>query len=168
MSPTAAAPAKSFAGNRSELVKQRPDGAIRLTAAAASIHGPTLVFEPEFGNLGYWHSAGDRASWTFEVDRPTDFSLSIEWACADESAGNPFLIRCGDKTVKSVVGGTGAGSWGNYRSLFLAEIKLPAGRHRLEFRPAGPIRGALLDLRAVVLTPRESGEQEKPTATPKP
>ena len=52
------------------------------------------------------------------------------------------------------VGGTGAGTWSHYRSLFVGEATLPAGTHRLEFRPDGPIRDALLDLRAVVLSPR--------------
>jgi hypothetical protein len=78
----------------------------------------------------------------------------MEWACADESAGNAFFVRIGQSIIRSVVGGTGPGTWANYQSIFLGEVTLPAGVHRLDFRPEGPIQGALLDLRAVVLTPR--------------
>ena len=167
MSPTAA-PAKSFAGNRPELVKQRPDGAIRLTAAAASIHGPTLVFEPEFGNLGYWHSAGDRASWTFEVDRRTDFSLSIEWACADESAGNPFLIRCGDEHRQKRCRRRRHGELGKLSLALSRRDQTPRRPTPTRISRGGTDSRRADRSRAVVLTPREADEQKKPTATPKP
>jgi hypothetical protein len=52
------------------------------------------------------------------------------------------------------VGGTGAGTWSHYHSIFVNELVLPAGTHKLEFRPSRPPQGALLDLRAVVLSPR--------------
>ena len=141
------------AGNHPETVAQAPDGSIRLKAEAASIYGDTLTYESEFGNLGYWQSTTDRAQWAFRVDRPSTFTLAIDYACADGSAGNAFLVRVGGRLRdRGVVGGTG--SWSNYRSLFVGEVILPAGTHRLEVRPAGPIRDALMDLRAVTLTPR--------------
>jgi hypothetical protein len=143
---------KLVAGNHPETVAQAPDGSIRLKAEAASIFGDTLTYESEFGNLGYWQSPSDRAQWTFRVDRRSTFTLAMDYACADGSAGNAFLIRVGGTTSRGVVGGTG--SWSNYRSLFVREVTLPIGTHRLEVRPAGPIRDALIDLRAVTLTPR--------------
>ena len=145
---------KVLAGNHPELVTQGADGSVRLSAAAAEIRADTLTFETEYGNLGLWRSENDRAAWTVKVDRPTLFTVSMEWACADESAGNSFRIRVGEKTIRGRVGGTGAGTWANYRSLFVGEATLPAGTHRLEFQADGPIREALLDLRAVVLSPR--------------
>jgi putative heme-binding domain-containing protein len=149
---------KVLAGNRPALVAQAADGSVRLAASSAEVYGPTLTFEPEFGNLGYWHSAQDRAAWTLKVVRPATFTVSMEWACADDSAGNAYLVRVAGTILRGGVGSTGAGTWSNYRSLFLGEVTLPAGTHRLEFRPGGPITGALLDLRAVVLTPRADGE----------
>jgi hypothetical protein len=88
----------------------------------------------------------------------------MEWACADESAGNGFEVRVGGRATEATVGGTGAGTWARYRSIFLCEATLSAGAHRLEIRPAGPIRGALMDLRAVVLTPRSDGVAGRRTA----
>jgi putative membrane-bound dehydrogenase-like protein len=143
---------RAVPGNRPEVIAPALDGSIRLEARAASIFGPTLTFEAPFGNLGDWRSPTDRASWTFRVDRPSTFTMAMDYACDDGSAGNTFLARVNSSESRGVVGGTG--SWSSYRSLFVREIALPAGTHRLEVRPAGPIRNALIDLRAVTLTPR--------------
>ena len=143
---------KGVAGNRPETVSPGPDGSIHLAARTASIHGESLLFEAPFGNLGEWRSPGDHASWTFRVDRPSKFTVSFDYACADDSSGNAYRLRVGDQASRGVVGGTG--SWSNYRSMFVRELTLPPGTHRLEIRPDGPVRGALLDLRAITLTPR--------------
>ena len=145
---------KTLEGNHPETVVQAADGSLRLTAATAQVFGSTLTFETEFGNLGLWQSADDQAAWTLRIERPGTFTVSMEWACANESAGNHFQVRANDKVLPGTVDGTGAGTWSRYRSIFVGELTLPAGTHRLEFRPVGPIRNALLDLRAVTLTPR--------------
>ena len=49
---------------------QSPTGRSSCRAADAEIYGETLVFEPHYGNLGYWTSADDRAAWSFEVAQP--------------------------------------------------------------------------------------------------
>jgi putative membrane-bound dehydrogenase-like protein len=145
---------KAVPGNHPETVHQRETGAIRLAAAQAEIIGPTLTFEPAEKNLGLWHSPDDWAAWTFEVSQPGAYTVSMEWACADESAGNLFVFRVGNQSKVCDVGGTGANTWANYRTIFLDEIALEAGIHRLEIRPVGEVHNALMDLRAVFLTPR--------------
>jgi putative membrane-bound dehydrogenase-like protein len=150
----AAEPPKVVAGNHPETVRQTGATAIRLDAATAAIFGPTLTYEKSPGNLGYWQSANDRAAWSFRVETPGVYTITLEWACADESAGNGYELRVGTRTIKNTVGGTGAGTWSRYQSLFAGEADLKAGPERLELRPSGPPRGALLDLRAIVLTPR--------------
>jgi hypothetical protein len=57
--------------------------------------------------------------------------------------------------VKWKVPSTGA--WSNYQTVRVAIVNLPAGSGRLVIRPAGPLRGALIDLRTVYLLP--PGEQ---------
>jgi putative membrane-bound dehydrogenase-like protein len=148
---------KSFDGNHPEPVVAEADGTVRLAASTAEIHGSTLVFEKSYGNLGNWQSADDRATWTFRTTRPATYTLTMEWACADESAGNEIAVKVGAAAIRSEVGGTGAGTWSNYRSIFLGEVTLPAGSHRLEIRSAGAVRQALLDLKSVTLTPRSAG-----------
>ena len=135
---------KALAGNQPRTVTQTAEGPIRLTASSAFVYGPSLTFEPEFGNLGYWHSPNDHAAWTFRVDRPARFTISMDWACADDSAGNAYEVRVDKTTIRRVIGSTG--SWANYRSLFVGEATLGVGEHRLEMRPAGPIRSALADV----------------------
>jgi putative membrane-bound dehydrogenase-like protein len=143
---------KFVAGNHPETVQQTGAGAIRLGAASAAIFGPTLTYEPVPGYLGFWQSADDRAQWSFQVETPGTYTIALEWACADQSAGNGYELRAGTRTIKGTVGGTG--TWARYQSLFAGEADLKAGPQRLELRPSGPPRGALLDLRAIVLTPR--------------
>ena len=74
---------KELPGNRPQTVAQAPDGSINLAASTAAIYGPSLTFEQEFGNLGNWNDATDHATWTFHVDRPATFTVSINWACAE-------------------------------------------------------------------------------------
>jgi putative membrane-bound dehydrogenase-like protein len=143
---------KVIPGNHPETVRQAGDGAIRLDAATAALFGPTLTYEAARGNLGSWHSGDDRALWSFQVATPATFTITLEWACADEAAGNSFELQVGSRTHRSTVGATG--SWSRYQSIFVGEATLQAGTHRLEIRPGGVTRGALCDLRAVVLTPR--------------
>src|SRR5262249_13536555 len=99
-----------------------------------------------------WLSGDDRAVWSFQVTTPATFTITIEWACADESAGNGYELRVGSRTHRTTAGGTG--TWSRYRSIFVGEATLAAGTERLEIRPTSVPHGALFDLRAVVLTPR--------------
>src|SRR5262249_35066555 len=103
---------KELNGNRPRTVVPDAGGAIHLTAATAEVYGPSLIYESEFGNLGYWHQARDRAAWSFRVDRPGTFTMSMEWACEDGSAGNRYAIHVDDAITRGVIVGTG--SWASY------------------------------------------------------
>ncbi len=146
---------KTLDGNQPHTVVQAPDGSIQLTASAASVFGPTLIYELDPGNLGYWHSDRDRAVWTFHLDKSVKFTVSLHWACSDESAGSSYEIRVGRTTFRGVIAATG--SWARYQSMFVGELTLAPGDHRLEMRSAGPIRIALADVRAITLVPATEG-----------
>jgi hypothetical protein len=158
-----AQPPKSIPGNRPRALAPRPDGSIRLEASAAEIYGPSLTYEAEFGNLGDWHDQADRAAWSFRVDRPTAFTVSMEWACDDSVAGNDYLLWIDDQATRGTMAGTGG--WPNYRTLFLREVRLDTGGHRLELKPAGQVRGALADVRAILLSPRGTAGPRPPRRT---
>ena len=128
------------------------DGSIRLGAAAAVVSGNSLVFEAPFGNLGYWHGPEDRATWTFRVDHGGTFVLALDYSNFSSATGNEFQVQVGDTILSGKTVGTG--SWTSYRALPVGTLSLPAGIHRLEVRPSGTLKGALFDLRAVILTPR--------------
>ncbi len=144
-------PPKQVAGNHPERIKPTAEGTLVLRAANAEIRGDTLTFEPKYGNLGYWATLNDQAAWTFEVDRPGNYTVTIEWACDDGTAGNRLALRVGSSRIEHQVAGTG--SWDTYRSATLGEVTLTPGLNRLEIQSIGRIRGALLDLRTVELRP---------------
>jgi serine/threonine protein kinase len=140
------------AGNHPETVRQSIDGTIRLTPATAAIFGATLAYESQFGNLGLWRSNNDRAIWTFQIDRPRTFTLSLVYSCNSDCIGNQYEVRVGDTIYHGTTGSTG--HWSNFQSFSIGEVKLPAGVHRLVVRPESPIRGALFDLREITVGPR--------------
>ena len=66
--------------------------------------------------------------------------------------GNHFQVVLDDKIVlEGEVLGTG--TWDEYRQQKFGQIHLDPGAHRLEFRSAGAIKNALIDLRTVILVP---------------
>ena len=144
-------PPKVVAGNTPKLVTASADGVLHLRAAEAEIHGGALTFEPEFGNLGMWHGEGDHAIWSLDVPQPGKYRIEMNYACDAGSAGNSFVLTIGEAKLTHKVAGTG--QWSNYGDVRLGVVELAAGRQRLAIRPAGPVRGALLDLRELRLVP---------------
>jgi putative membrane-bound dehydrogenase-like protein len=146
-------PPKAFDGNRPSVMLAGDDGTIRLPATAAEIYGSSLVFEPQYENLGYWSSPDDRAAWSFEAPEAGVYDIFTDYAAASDVSGNHFDVRVGMQSVEGVA--TSTGTWDHYRrKQRVGELKLQKGRNRLEVVPHGEIRGALMDLRAVILSPR--------------
>jgi hypothetical protein len=101
--------------------------------------------------LGYWQSENDRAIWNFAVTEPGQYDLSYEYACADASAGNSFVLAIEQIRLNGKV--TGTGNWETFRSERLGPVTLAAGRHELVIRSDGKPNGALMDLRSIRLRP---------------
>jgi len=142
---------KSFPGNQPELVLPGADGSLRLSASQAAISGDSLVFEAPFQNLGYWSSANDRAAWDVSVETAGEWEVVLDYACAEDAAGNRLLLQSQVGSLTRPIAGTGG--WSHYRTVGLGRLALPAGRSRITASAAGEIRGALLDLRALRLLP---------------
>src|SRR5262249_14073705 len=142
---------KAFEGNHPELVRPAADGALHLLSANCEVYGTTLILEKQYGNLGYWSSADDHAIWSVEVGRAGKYAGWLDWACADDSAGNAYVLQAGGQRLTGTVRGTG--DWDTYRQARVGAITLAAGRQRLVFRSAGKIKGALIDLKAIKLVP---------------
>jgi putative membrane-bound dehydrogenase-like protein len=147
---------KTFEGNKPELVTPLGDGTIRLYPTNCEIYGVNIVMEKQYGNLGYWTSEEDHAVWTVELPKAGSYTVRLTWACADDSAGNNYIVQVG------VAGGTnppkfltgtvqGTGTWDNYKTASLGQLNLPAGKQTVTFRSAGKIKGALLDLKELRL-----------------
>jgi putative membrane-bound dehydrogenase-like protein len=147
---TSSAKRKSFAGNTPEVVRPAADGSLLLTAKTCEIYGTTLVFEDKYANLGFWANEDDHAVWTVELRQRGRYTVWLDYACTDGSAGDTFQLHAGDERLTGKVAGTG--SWDDYRQTKVGEIALAAGRQRLVFRSLGKIEhGALIDLKSVKL-----------------
>lgn len=142
---------KTFPGNTPEVVKAATEGALLLRSSNAEIYGPSLILEKQYGNLGWWSNADDQAAWTVEVPRAGKYAVWFDWACQNSNAGNSFVLQAGEQRLTGKVQGTG--TWDNYRQAQVGELQLAAGRQRVLLRSAGPIRGAMIDLRSIKLVP---------------
>ena len=147
-------PPKQVPGNQPEVVRQYVlDNSLRLPATAARIYGPTLTLEEKYRNLGWWSSQEDHAAWTIEIPAGADgdYRVTLDYSCADNSAGNTAVVEVAGQTLSINVAGTG--SWDDFRGVAVGTVKLPAGQSELVVRSSGPIKNALFDLRGVRLVP---------------
>ncbi len=142
---------KQFAGNQPAVIQPDADGIIVLPASAAEIHGPTLVFEEKYGNLGYWSSTADHARWTLEVPRGGDWIVELDFACDNSTAGGLIRFSTGTRLLTARVPGTG--TWDEYQTYRAGTIDLHRGRVQLTVTSPDQPQTALLDLRAIRLIP---------------
>jgi hypothetical protein len=74
----------------------------------------------------------------------------LDWACDQGVAGNVLILETNGKRLRHTVAGTGSG-WSNYKVVKIGTLAIPAGRHKLVAQPEGQPRGALCDLRRIIL-----------------
>ncbi|MEO6437523.1 MAG: PVC-type heme-binding CxxCH protein, partial [Tepidisphaeraceae bacterium] len=143
---------KKLSGNEPALITQGGDGTLILPAAKAEIFGGPITLESEFGNIGWWNDQNDHVAWAVQVNKPGEFDVHLDYACADDSAGNAYTIGFGTNAIAGSVKGTG-GDWSGYRQTKAGQVRLAAGPQHITVRPVGPVRNALMDLRTIALTP---------------
>jgi putative membrane-bound dehydrogenase-like protein len=144
-------PRKEIQGNRPGLIEPKPDGSLLLLATEAEIHGGSITLEPQFQNIGLWHGDLDHVVWSVQIAKTGRYDVSFDYACADEAAGNTFILECGQAEMRGRVKGTGG--WDKYRLAKVGTVALEAGPRRITLRPEGKITGALLDLKGIRLNP---------------
>ena len=141
------------------------DNALTLPATRCFVYGELITFEIEFWNIGYWHDEKDHVVWKVKLDKPAEFDVYLDYACANDSAGNRFAIDGVEPALRGKIAGTGG--WDRYVLVKLGTVKLPTGAGRITFRPDGPVKGALLDLRTLYRVPlggkpKVAGQGDKP------
>ena len=155
-------PPKQFAGNEPRVVRPGDEGSLVLPATAAAIYGGDIAFEPVFQNIGMWHGEADVVAWSFELDDDRQFDVLLEYACHDGAAGNRFQLEAQDAKLEGTIAGTGG--WDRYVKFRAGSIDLRKGSGRLILRSAGPIQGALVDLKQLTLVPAgQADSQATPT-----
>ena len=136
-------------------IRQRPDGVIHLHARQATTHGEKLQYEPQDtkNTLGYWVNAADFATWDFAVVEPGRFDVEILYGCGANSGGAEVEFQFGGRTLPFRVEETG--HFQNFKSERLGELELGPGPQTLAVRARTKPGVAVMDLRQVLLLPRE-------------
>jgi thiamine biosynthesis lipoprotein len=133
-------------------------GTVTLAAGDATIHGHTARYESGGGkdNIGSWTDPRDRVSWTFELERPGQFLVSIDYACAPGSGGGIFRLVSGPFELRGRVDETG--SWTDFGTLELGLLHFEAaGPHEVTIEPVRLDGAALMNLAQVNLHPVDAG-----------
>ena len=144
---------KAFDGNSPRLITVNADGTLILPAAAAQIYGPTMVFENKYGNLGWWSSIDDYAVWTIDVPTSGQWTVEIDYACENRTAGNALKLSTGTRLLTARVPGTG--TWDDYKTWTAGRIDLGRGQRQLIVTAPEQPTSALIDLRTIKLIPPE-------------
>jgi hypothetical protein len=89
--------------------------------------GPTIKMEETYRALGWWNSTDDYCAWSFEVpaDGAGEYRVTLEYSCADNSAGNTAVVEVAGQTLTGQV--ASSGGWDRFRGWNLGAVKLPEG-----------------------------------------
>jgi len=136
-----------------DYIRPQADGKVVLGAKQARIHGTRVRYQEQYDDLGAWMSDKDWVDWRFLVPNPAEYEVIVEYGCPASQEGSRFTVEVGGQRVESVVERTG--SWTKYQPKPLGTVKLDAGRYTLSLRPVNLKGIALMNLRRVVLTPKE-------------
>ncbi len=83
-------------------IRQASDGSFKLLARDADLAGGVQV-EGDPPNLGYWISDEGAASWTLEIDRPGNFTVTLDYALDPGSPGSECRAALGDQSLTSTL-----------------------------------------------------------------
>ncbi len=135
--------------------EQKADGTILLLATNAVVHGKTIRYEPQphKNTIGYWTKADDWVSWDFKVNKPGSFDVTLTQACGKGSGGSEVAFSMGEQIIKDIVPDTGA--FTNWVQRTIGSFSTStAGVYTIAVKPVKKPGLAVMDLRAITLTPR--------------
>ena len=127
-------------------------GLIELRGSRCRLDGEHLAYRPDSDAIGGWTSEKDRALWTVVLDRPGTYRVEWDFSAAPETAGNEWQIEIGGKAILSGTV-TSTGNRETFKTETLGTIDLAAADNHLVVRSKGPVKGTLLDLRAIRFVP---------------
>jgi hypothetical protein len=135
---------------------QAADGTVTLPARTAEVQGIQLRYEPlpHKDTLGFWTRVEDTASWEFTITKPGTFTLEALQGCGKGQGGSEVEFVVADQTLKMIVEDTGG--FQQFKSRVVGTITLEkAGRYTLVVRPKSKAKAAVMDLRQVLLKPKD-------------
>jgi alpha-L-fucosidase len=156
---------------RIEFVAIRPDpqGGIAMPMMSAELRaefGQKARFETHEGqvHLGYWVRKQDHPAWTFQVDKPGEYSVELVYGAPAGSAGNTVEVAVGDRKVTAKVEPTANPL--DFQTRAVGRIACRAGENVLTVRPVGEVKDIVMNLRAAILRPVPPATTSAPTTSP--
>ncbi len=149
--------------------RQMSDGRIVFSALDSQVQGETAKLESHPGNhrIGFWTHAEDWVDWKFRATRWGMYNVRLTYSTASPD-GTRIEVRIGktggskksDNEAPVAIEGKlkSTGSWYRYTTIDLGKAYLPAaGDHTLSVKCIEKVGGAVMNLKAVVLTPACEG-----------
>jgi hypothetical protein len=136
---------------------QFDDGRIVFSARDAKVTGTKAKLEEHPGNarIGFWTDASDTVSWSRKASRWGMYDVRLSYSTASPS-GTEIAVDVGGTTLSGTLASTG--SWYRYSTLPLGKVYLPAaGEQQVAVRCTKQVGGAVMNLKAVTLTPACEG-----------
>jgi hypothetical protein len=136
---------------------QFDDGRIVFSASEAQVTGKKAKLEQHPGNarIGFWTDAADTVSWTRRASRWGMYDVRLSYSTASPS-GTEIAVDVGGTTLSGTL--TSTGSWYCYATAPLGKVYLPtAGEQTVKVRCTKQVGGAIMNLKAVTLTPACEG-----------
>ncbi|VGO16222.1 hypothetical protein PDESU_04813 [Pontiella desulfatans] len=143
---------------RPPVIPQPADGSLALRAADAEIIGDHLsLLGGEDPFLGCWSSVDSHPLWRVSLHRAGTYRVEVIYAVPAHREGTVAEIRIGGQSLPFAA--TGTGGWGEFCRAPAGVVSLEPGEE-VEMRviPACVPVGAVMNLRAVLLTPCASNE----------
>ena len=124
---------------------------IHLEARDAKVQAKKLKYEdpPQKDTLGFWVDPTDTASWTFKVDQPGKYRVTVLQGCGKGSGGATVALEVGGAKAEFTVEETG--HFQRFVPREVGRLPLAAGENTLVVRPLKKKGAAVMDLRRVTL-----------------
>ena len=142
-------------------IKLQADGSVLLEAIDADLHGSNLRYEEgqEKNFISGWKEMADSASWLFQLPAPGTYAVEITYSCDKGTGGSAFEAVLDGQTLAGKVKETGDAKTFRTGRLGTLDIKA-AGVATFTVAPAKLAKGALMNLRSVVLKPAGSADKK--------
>jgi len=137
------------------IVHPKANGVLDLTADDAEIMGDGAVLETGTpSNIGNWQKVEDGLRWTVKDAKPGNYAVTATVSIPDNEAGSTFSVEIEGRQVTGTVPATG--SWTTYRTIPLGHLRIEKGGVvTVSLKPTKLVRGHVMNLRSIVLTPAD-------------
>jgi hypothetical protein len=140
----------------SDKTQQFPDGRIIFCAREAKVVGTKAKLEEHPGNyrIGFWSDASDYVTWDYAATRWGKYNVKLAYSTASPD-GAEIEVQLGDAKASGTLKSTG--DWYRYTTIDLGDVYVNEGKQALSVKCVKPAGGAVMNLKAVILTPACEG-----------